>query len=327
MALRKERPGEHSRVPLGWRIFMANAMILLVAWAFFAFTPASVKPPFVIGGLVELVMLGLVLLANFVLVRRALAPLNRLTAVARRFDPLRPGPRIPVYGDDAEVVELTKAFNEMLDRLERERRESARRALAAQEGERRRVARELHDEIGQSLTGVLLQIEHIHRIAPPEIAKALEPARETARTSLEEVKRIARRLRPEALDDLGLRSALLHLTERVATQGNIRVTRALDHELPPLDADRELVVYRIAQEALTNAVRHSGAARVDVRLQARDGDVILSVADDGRGMQGPEGGGITGMRERAVLAGADLEIGESREGGVRVILRMGMDGA
>jgi two-component system sensor histidine kinase UhpB len=315
------RQPRQSRAPsLLWRIFITNALLFVVAWAGLAFSPATVKPPFVLGGIVGVAVLGLLLLANFAALRRALAPLNRLTAVARRFDPLRPGPRIPVYAHDAEIVELTRAFNDMLGRLEHERRESARRALEAQEDERARIARELHDEIGQSLTAVLLGIEHAQRTAPPATSEALIPIRETARSSLEEVRRIAQRLRPEALDDLGLRSALMHLTERIADRSSVRVGRNISRHLPTLEPEKELVIYRVAQEALTNVLRHAEAQHVVVNLGVANGSVILRVEDDGCGPRGEENGGIKGMRERAILIGADLAIEPKPGGGTRVRL-------
>jgi two-component system sensor histidine kinase UhpB len=141
---------------------------------------------------------------------------------------LEPGRRVPVYGTETEVAELTLAFNEMLDRLEEERRQSAAHALSAQEGERRRVAQELHDEVGQSLTAVLLQLGRVQRAAPLDLRAELAEARETARESLEEVRQIAQRLRPEALDELGLQSALEALAERVSEQGGLRVVSRLD---------------------------------------------------------------------------------------------------
>lgn len=307
-------------VSLIWRIFVTNAALFVLAWAGLAFSPATVKPPFVLGGALGLIVLGLLLGANLISIRRALRPLGRLTVMARAYDPLRPAPRIPAPAHDAEIIDLTQAFNEMLERLEHERKDSARRALAAQEGERARIARELHDEIGQSLTAVLLGLEHVQRSAPPEVAAALVPVRETARSSLEEVRRIAQRLRPEALDDLGLRSALMHLTERIAARSQVRVVRSISPQLPSLTPEKELVVYRVAQEALTNVLRHADASKVALTLRAKEGQVVLEITDDGRGLNAAEGGGIKGMRERAILVGADLAIESLRGTGTTVRL-------
>ena len=166
-------------------------------------SPLTVSFPI---ALVELVALGgglvAMLVLNLALLRRTFRPLGRLTTVMRGIDPLRPGERATVDEADPEVAELTAAFNDMLGRLEVERRDSARRALAAQEGERRRIARELHDEVGQALTAVILQLDRAGRRRGSD---GVAEARESVRSSLEEVRGIARRLRPEALDDLGLR--------------------------------------------------------------------------------------------------------------------------
>jgi two-component system sensor histidine kinase UhpB len=263
--------------------------------------------------------LALVLAVNLLLVRQAMMPLARLRYLMRRVDLLRPGPRIPVYGNDAETIELTEAFNEMLDRLETERRQSAARRVEGQEEERRRVARELHDGVGQRLTGLLLQLEHAARQAPPTTGPELVEAREAARESVEEVRRIAHRLRPEALEELGLRSALVALAKRTAASSGVPVVRDLEARLPELPRETELTVYRIAQEGLTNAVRHAHASRIELRLNRQEGATVLRILDDGVGLDGSrEGAGLLGMRERALLAGGELSVGARPGGGVEL---------
>ena len=183
----------------------------------------------------------------------------------RGHDPLSPGKRVRVDGGPA-IVALAQTFNEMLDRLESERRDSARRALLVQEGERQRIARELHDEVGQTLTGVMLQVEGLAGTIPEQSREQLDELRETARQGTEEVRRIVRRLRPEALEDLGLQSALGCARDRDRRAGEAPDRAAAGAGLP-LSEEQELVVYRIAQEALTNVARHAEAAQVQLRLQ------------------------------------------------------------
>src|SRR3954451_25456107 len=154
---------------------------------------------------------------------------------------------------------------------ETQRRDRIHRALAAQEGERLRVAQELHDGVGQSLTGVVLQLGRAARDMPEPSRERVLEAQETARHSLEEVRRIPRRLRPEALDDLGLASALLVLGERVAEHSELQVDVHVQSGLPAFDGDAELVLYRVAQEALTNVARHARAGRAQVRLELASG--------------------------------------------------------
>jgi two-component system, NarL family, sensor histidine kinase UhpB len=162
---------------LAWRVVLLNSAVMLGASLALALGPATVSTPVHTREVVVL-FAGLVVTmgANVVLVRRAFAPLARLTRLMRTVDPLAPGTRLQQGGGAArEVRELADAFNDMLERLEHERRDSARRAVRAQEAERRRLARELHDELGQSLTGVLLQIDHAIRL--PQAAD-LEEARD-----------------------------------------------------------------------------------------------------------------------------------------------------
>jgi len=177
-------------------------------------------------------------------------------------------------------------------RLEQERRDSAQRALSAQEEERLRIARELHDEVGQALTAVLLQLDRAQANVGGEPGERIREARETARTTLEEVRAIARNLRPEALDDIGLAAALRQLCIEAERTG-VLVDRNIS-AVGTLSSETELVVYRVAQEAMTNALRHAGAEQIRLRL-CRDADMaILRVQDDGCGIRGgAEGAGIS----------------------------------
>jgi two-component system sensor histidine kinase UhpB len=309
---------------LAWRVVLLNSVVVLVATLALALGPATVSAPVhAREALVLLAGLTVTLGANLVLVRRAFGPLERLTRLMHKVDPLVPGRRLHMDGGAArEVEDLADAFNAMLGRLEDERRESGRRALRAQEAERRRIARELHDELGQTMTGVLLRIDEA--IRTPEAAD-LEEAREDVRRSLDDVRRIARDLRPDTLAELGLRSALSALAVRLQRQTGLAVERRFDDDLPPLGEDAEIVVYRVAQEALTNVVRHAGAERVVVALGRDDDAVTLTVDDDGRGVPahvGREARGITGMRERALLVRGRLTVGHSPLGGTRVALRI-----
>ena len=308
------------------RIFLTNAVVTVVAAVILLLTPATVSSPahlrevaIVVGGL------SAILVVNLLLLRRAFGPLERLTSLMRGVELLRPGRRVPVYGQEPEIVELTRAFNEMLDRLEAERQASVRRSLEAQESERLRVAQDLHDEVGQSLTAVMLQLDRLSRASPPGLRDEMAEAREAARASLEDVREIAKRLRPEALDDLGLPAALALLTDRLSEQTGAAIERRVEARLPELGSQVELVCYRIAQEALTNTLRHADASRIAVSLAASDGELILIVNDDGRGIDSAEpGSGIQGMRERALMIGARLEIDQSPRGGTEVTLRVAL---
>ena len=187
-------------MPLLWRVFATNAAVLAAATLLLVVSPATVSFPIALAELVVLAGgLSAMPALDLVLLRRAFGPLRRLTATMRDVDPLRPGGRAPVSTSDPDVAELTGAFNEMLDRLELERRDSARRALSAQESERRRIARELHDEVGQVLTAALLQLERLQRDIDDRHRRALQDTREAVRRSLEDVRAIASRLRPSTI--------------------------------------------------------------------------------------------------------------------------------
>lgn len=305
------------------RVFLVNVAVLLASSALLVFSPVTVSAPIVAT---EVALLGAGLLTalvlNALLLRASLRPLDGLAALMERVDLLRPGERVAATGA-GDVAHLIRTFNDMLDRLETERGASAARALAAQEEERQRIARELHDEIGQSLTAALLALKRAGDAAPESLRDDLGAVAETVRGSLDEVRQVARRLRPGVLDDLGLVSAIDALAADVTEAGGVPVTVDVDPRLPGLGTAAELVVYRIAQESLTNVVRHAGAQAVDLSLRREGPAVVLTVTDDGCGIgDGPEGAGIRGMRERALLVGAGLSVGPHDDGGTEVQLRV-----
>lgn len=311
---------------LFWRVFFFNAAVFVAGTLVLALSPATVSFPVeVTEAAVLIVGLTAILLLNLALVRLSFSPLERLTSLMRRVDLLMPGQRLDASGP-TEVRELGRVFNEMLERLEDERRESARRALAAQEGERKRVAQELHDEVGQMLTAVVLQLNGLATRVAPDLRPELLRAQDEARASLDEVRRVARQLRPEALDHLGLVSALTALTSRFTEQTRIAVRRKID-PVPPLTAEAELVLYRVVQESLTNVARHAHASTVDVRLTQTRSGIELRVQDDGQGLDGAgtDGYGIRGMRERAMLLGGELSVANRAGGGVEVRLTLPLE--
>jgi len=311
---------------LSWRVFAVNAVVLVLSGvvAVVVFSPGTISS---LVATKELGILGVGLLGmlavNWLLLGRELAPLERVTSAMRRADPLVPGQRVPTAGRPSEANDLAVAFNAMAERLEDERRESTRRALRAQESERLRIARELHDEVGQQLTALLLQLTTARRQVGAGLEPTLLEAYTLARESLDDVRRVARELRPEALDDLGLPSALAALSERLSHVG-LNVEHHLQPVMPPLADEEELVFYRVAQEALTNVLRHADCESAELTLRVGDGALVLDVRDRGRGfeLEGAAANGLLGMRERALLVGAELEL-RSRPGhGTRVRLRL-----
>ncbi len=280
------------------------------------------------GEIVAIVVLAVVAgaIANAILLRRRFAPLEDLIDQMERVDLSHPGALLPSsidgIGETEEVERLELAFLRMMRRLEAERRRAGSAALAAQEEERARVARDLHDEVNQSLTGLLLRLEAAREAAPPELEAELAETKALANQAMRELLSLARQLRPTALDDLGLAAAIAGLVERLG-QGEMEVTIEVDGNFSDLSDDAQLVVYRVAQEALSNAARHSGAHRIAVVLHRDAEGVELTVADDGTGFafaESERGLGIGGMRERALLVGGELTIESRPDAGTTVRL-------
>jgi two-component system sensor histidine kinase UhpB len=298
------------------QVLVVNA-VLLGAVAIVAGAIAGLSTIEVVGIAALAVVAGAA--ANAILLRRRFAPLEDLIDEMERVDLSRPGSLLPRtidgVGETEEVERIELAFLRMMRRLEAERRRAGSAALHAQEEERARVARDLHDEVNQSLTGLLLRLEAARSEAPPELEPELAETKALAHQAMRELLSLARQLRPTALDDLGLAAAVAGLVERLG-EGEIEGVVEVEGDFTDLSDDAQLVVYRVAQEALSNAARHSGAAHVAVTLRRDTKGVGLIVADDGRGFafaESERGLGIGGMRERALLVEGELTI-ESRPG-------------
>jgi two-component system, NarL family, sensor histidine kinase UhpB len=315
-----------NRLPLLWRVFAINAALLLVGTLVLTVVPGRIHASLAVVESLDLaIVLVAMLAANLLLLRPTLSPVDRLVERMRTVDLLRPGQRLAEQGGP-EVVDVVRAFNQMLDRLETERRESSRRVLAAQEAERRRIASGLHDEVGQVLTGILLQLDAVATAGDDNRRAKAEEAKQSIRQALEEVRRIAQELRPELLEHLGLVSALTELSRTFTQATGVEVERRFATGLPHLSDDAELAIYRVAQESLTNVARHAEAGRVELTLEPGASSVVLRVADDGRGLDASASqdgrGGLRGMRERAVLVGGALAVKEGVAGGVEIRLEV-----
>jgi two-component system sensor histidine kinase UhpB len=324
---------EPRRLSLAWRAGLANGAVFALVFILFLVTPVTVHaPPRLTEVLILAGGLGAMLVVNLLLLRLALSPLHEFADQMEEINLREPGRGLAAnerYGP--VLTAFVEKFNAMVERLAEERRAGARAALTAQERERLRIGRALHDEAGQTLTAITLEVERAASEGPPAQRDKMAALAAQLHDSLDEIRRISRDLRPEALDDLGLVNALIALTSRVDRQGGVRIDRRFSADLPPLSSEVELVVYRVAQEALTNVLRHAEATHCLVELNAGDGIIELRVADDGVGMASPNGGaetiGIEGMRERALLTNGTLDI-ESRPGeGTRVTLRVPVETA
>jgi signal transduction histidine kinase len=236
------------------------------------------------------------------------------------------GPVVRIVGTHFDLTERKRA------EAERARTEFLTRLVFAQEDERRRIAREMHDQFGEQLTSLAVRIRALKDACPEDAVwrAHVESIEAIAQRLDRDVDHLVWELRPTALDDLGLRAALANYVQdwsgRVGIAAKLHTSGLLDDRLPP---DTETALYRIAQEALTNVAKHAQAANVDVILERRADNVLLIIEDDGVGFDSVQAGsgqgqgfGLLGMQERAGLVGAMLEIESSAGKGTTVIVRM-----
>src|SRR3954453_18412263 len=265
-------------------------------------------------------------LGNPLLLSKRLAPLDRLLDTMERVDLSTPGQRAQVAANASREVErLTAGFNRMLARLQEERVEGGRAVIRAQEEERARIAQDLHDEVNQALTAILLRLQAAGHDVPPGLRSELKEIQTLATQAMEELLTLARTLRPTALDDHALVPALASQVADFGERTGIRTTFHRHGDAPSLNDEEQLVLYRVTQESLSNVVQHSGASAVRVELSSV-GRTVLRGRDDGGGFK--SGGrtgrlGVSGMRERALLVGGRLNVFSAPGEGTTIELTMG----
>ncbi|TML81270.1 MAG: sensor histidine kinase [Actinobacteria bacterium] len=256
--------------------------------------------------------IALVLLVNMLMLRRRFSPLDRLIERVEAIDPAEPAGFEAPEADEAveEIDRLAASFRRLLSRIDEERNRSGRLVLRAQEEERRRLARDL---------------QALHLSAPPGTEEALAELKRLVNQAMDELLRLARQLRPAALDDHGLTSAIVSQVRRFSSQTGIRAEVKAHGERMELEPDQEIAVYRFAQEALSNVVQHADASNVEVDLTSNGNGLELSVRDDGRGFDpdAPRSGvGLIGLAERARMVGAQFEIESSPGRGTALTLQV-----
>jgi two-component system sensor histidine kinase UhpB len=277
----------------------------------------------------------LTLCVNLWMLQRRFAPLERLIKRIEGIDPAEPSSHhLPDQDPVEEIDKLSRSFNGLLKRIEEERRRSGTLAMRAQEEERRRLARDLHDEVNQALTAILLRLEALSQDSPPDRVHELGELKRLVNQAMEELLNLARQLRPTALDDHGLMPAIETQLKRFSARTGIEVRVSTDGDPDTLPEDVQTAVYRILQEALANIGRHAGATAVSVEVEVEDERLELRIRDDGQGFDpasvvratgnGPGAGlGLSGMAERARLAGGELDVRSAPGGGTTVTLRIG----
>jgi two-component system, NarL family, sensor histidine kinase UhpB len=263
---------------------------------------------------------------NLWMLQRRFRPLEDLISDVERVDPAE-GSELHLPGSPIEEIDrLSRSFNRLLDRVEQERRRSNQLVLRAQEEERGRVARDLHDEVNQALTAILLRLEVLAASVPDEQRGDVAELKGLTARAIDELINLARQLRPAALDDHGLVPAIEAQVRGLGERTGIDAMLNTDGPPLELDAEKQTVIYRIAQEALTNAGRHAGASHVEVDFASGEDGSLLRVTDDGCGFdprEARDGGlGLEGMAERARLVGGELTLRSAPGDGTEITLRV-----
>lgn len=326
-----------SRLPIIYKVLVANiAIVMIGALAGTWFTIRTVQPhpdrsfP-VLAAAFAVVGFVLSLFVNLLVLRAAFRPLSALQAAAQavRSGDFTARARLP-RGSDPQVGELANTLNETLDELERDRaqlRSLASQVIHAQEDERRRLSRELHDDTAQVLFAQLLRLSALKGFADPEVQALAASLEQLTSEALESVRRLALELRPPALDDLGLVAALDDLAQRFGEAIAIPIDYEYRGPRGRLPSDIELVLYRVAQEALTNAQKHGQPRRIWMDLDRGSDDVTLSIRDDGKGFDPGNvvisdgrglGLGMFGMEERVALVNGRFRVWSSPGKGVEI---------
>ena len=276
----------------------------------------------------------LTLCTNLWMLQRRFRPLEHLIDEIEAIDPSEPAPlELRRQSPVEEIERLSASFHGLLQRIEDERRRSGQLAMRAQEEERRRLARDLHDEVNQALTAILLRLEALAQETPPEREPEVAELKRLVNQAMDGLLNLARQLRPSALDDHGLVPAVETQLKRFSSRTGIEVrldTRGEPDELPEVV---QTAIYRVAQEALTNVTRHAGATVVELDLGEHEGAAELRVRDDGDGFdpavvarasaEDATGGlGLVVMAERARLVGGELDVRSAPGGGTSITLRV-----
>jgi signal transduction histidine kinase len=220
--------------------------------------------------------------------------------------------------ENADLTTRLAARTQQLERL-------SVRMVRQHEEERRRISLELHDETAQAFAAVKLQLGVLRESVEPALAPRMDRVLELVDTGMRSIRNVTRDLRPPLLDELGLRPALRALVEGFGERTGIAMSFAAPEMIPPLSKDAELALFRALQEALSNVARHSGARSVRIALAQGDGALDLEVRDDGRGMAGQPGLGLTGMHERLGALGGVMRIASAPDGGARLVVRLPLE--
>jgi two-component system, NarL family, sensor histidine kinase UhpB len=316
-------------IPVFYKVLIANSLIIFVGatggtWLATHLnvspyaTPMSLIIFITIGWLVSVVL-------NFVVLQIAFRPLTELGKVMKRVRAGESSLRAPLTGVDSQADQLAEAFNMVLEARDEASRLRASQIIQAQEQERQRIARELHDETSQVLTSLLISLTLLEEsVETQEARERIADTRALAHSTLRAIRNLSIDLRPSALDDLGLLPALRWYVKEYQKKCSIEVEFHATGFKERLPAEMETALYRIVQECLTNTAKHANAHRVTITLKEETDGVYARITDDGQGFDyeallktpGQERGlGLAGMNERAVLLDGILNIHATPEQG------------
>lgn len=329
-------------LPVFYKVLLANSLIIFVGatgGTWLAANLASHSSPYATPtSLVIFVAFGWLISIglNFVVLQFAFHPLMNLGKVMRRIQAGEHTMRAPLTGTDPQADQLAQTFNMMLEAIDESSRQRASQIINAQEEERKRIARELHDETSQVLTSLLISLAILEESVESEEARQrIADTRALTHQTLRAVRSLSINLRPSALDDLGLLPALRWYVKEYQQKCSLEVELHADSLRDRLPTEMEIALYRIIQECLTNTARHAHAHKVTITLREDTTAVYATILDDGQGfdyaallkMPGSErslGRGLCliGMQERAVLLNGTLEIHTTPGLGTRVEIRI-----
>ncbi|HET8840601.1 MAG TPA: sensor histidine kinase [Ktedonobacteraceae bacterium] len=319
-------------LPVFYKVLIANSLIIFAGatggtWLAVNLnsrpyaTPMSLAIFVAFGWLISIAL-------NFVVLQFAFHPLMHLGKVMNRVQAGERTLRAPLTGTDPQADQLASTFNTMLEAIDEASRQRASQIINAQEEERKRIARELHDETSQVLTSLLISLAILEEsIQTDEARQRIADTRALAHRTLRAIRSLSIDLRPSALDDLGLLPALRWYIKEYQQKCPIEVDFHASGLKERLSSEMETALYRIVQECLTNTARHSNARKVTVTLKEEAGAVCGTIIDDGEGFDyeallktpGQERGlGLAGMQERAVLLNGELHISSTPGQGTRV---------
>ncbi len=307
-------------LPLLYKVLLANSIVILIGATCGTYLATQLQNSSRPWALVGFVASGLFIsvVINYMLLKLALYPLYRLRETMRLVQSGDLTKKAPITGQDVDADQLAVAFNTMLAALDDLGRSRASQILHAQEEERKRIARELHDETSQVLTSLLISLALLEETASDETARTrIGETRALAHQTLRTVRNLSIDLRPSALDDLGLLPALRWYIKEYQQKCDIIVDFSATGPKQRLSPEIETAIYRIVQESLTNTAKHAQARRVWVSIQEDAGALKIHIRDDGRGfdveavLRTPwqdRGLGLAGMTERASLFGGSVQI-------------------